>query len=97
MNYLCRVALLRQHMADYFGHHNRAVPATSAAEGNRQIIFSFGDVVRKQVGQKVFDFFQKYFCLFEGPDVTGYARIFSAEAAELGNEMWIRQKPYIEN
>src|ERR1700723_408458 len=97
MNYLYCVALFCQSAADYFGHHNRAVASTRAAERDCQVIFPFGDVVRKQVGQKIFDFFQKYFCLFEGPDVTGYARIFSAEAAELGNEMWIRQKPYIEN
>ncbi len=71
--------------------------SAGAAEGDGEIIFSFGNVVRDEIGQQSFDLFQKNFCLREGADVAGDAGIFAAEAAELGNEVGIREEAYIED
>src|ERR1035441_5388801 len=47
---LCLKPGVRQGPADLFGHHHRPMLATRTAEGDRQVTFSFTNVVRQQVG-----------------------------------------------
>ena len=83
--------------ANYFGHHYGAVASAGAAECDGEIIFSFGDIVRNQIGEQAFELLQENFRLRKRADVTSDAGIFAAETAELGNEMRIGEEADIEN
>src|SRR5512138_3812522 len=48
-------AVVGKELADFVGHHYRAVAAAGAAEGDGQVTLPFTDVVRNQVDQQLGD------------------------------------------
>jgi hypothetical protein len=96
MDDLDPVAGLSQALTDFLADHYRTMLAASATEGDGQITFSFSDVMRQQVHQQFGDSFYEFPGLGKRPDVSGDFGIASGEWTEFGHEMWIGQKPDIE-
>src|SRR5579859_308514 len=80
-----------------FGEHDGTVFAASAAEGNRQVTLAFANVVRDEVGEKALDAAEKFSRLREGPNVFLDFGIYSGEAAQSGDEVWIGKEAHVEN
>src|SRR6267154_542711 len=71
--------------------------ASGAAKGNREIAFSFLDVMRNQIYKEPFDALQKFAGLREGADVAADLGIFSGEAAQAGHKVRIGKEAHIED
>src|ERR1019366_8825676 len=88
---------VRQGSADLFGHHHRPMLAAGTAEGDRQVTFSFANVVRQQIDQQVHDPGHKFRRLRKRTNVLCYARIFSVQVLESWNVVGIRQEPDVKH
>ena len=81
MHNLCRIPFLLDRPFDYFRQRHGPMPPSGASQRDRQIAFSFLNVVRNQVQQQAFDSTQELASLREGADVTRDTGILSAEWA----------------
>src|ERR1035441_4210407 len=88
---------VRQGSADLFGHHHRPMLATRTAEGDRQVTFSFANVVRQQVDQQVRDAGHKLRRLRKRTDVLCHAGVLPVQVLESWNVVGIRQKPDVKH
>ena len=79
------------------GKHDGAVLSSGTAEGNRQITFSFTDVMWNQVDKKALDAAEKFSGLRKRADVFLDFGILASVAAQAGHKVWIWEKAHVEN
>src|SRR4029077_19496503 len=97
MDDFCGIAALFEGFFHGLGEHDGAVFAAGTAEGNREITFSFADVVRDQVGQQAFDAAQEFASLGKRANVAADFGIFAGEGAKARDEMRVGEKAHVEN
>ena len=97
MHDLCRISFFLDRPPDYFRQSDRPMPPAGAPQRDRQIAFSFLNVVRNQVQQQAFDSAQELARLRKGTDVTCHARILSAEGAQARHKVRVRKEAHVEH
>src|SRR5580704_7608682 len=73
-------------LADFFGDHHGAMLSTGASESDRKITFSFVDVMRQQIDEKIGNARDELSGLGKGTDIFGDLRIAARQRTKLGNE-----------
>lgn len=91
------VVMLLESVGNFLGNHDGAVLASRASEGDGEITFAFVDVMGEQEEQQISDFLEEFAGLGKFANVAGDLGILSSEGAELGNEMWVRQKAHVKD
>src|SRR5690349_15253414 len=84
-------------LADFLGHHYRAMLSAGAAESDCQITLSLMNVVRKEIDQKLGDSRNEFAGLRKRADVACDFRITARQWAEFGNEVRVGKKADIED
>jgi len=78
-------------------HHDAAMLSASAADGDGEVAFSFLDIVREQVEEKVGNTAQELASLGKGTHIVGDGGVEPGKLAELGHVVGIGQKPDVED
>ena len=97
MRYFDAVSGAAKVLADFFGDHHGAMLSTGASESDRKITFSFVDVMRQQIDEKIGNARDELSGLGKGTDIFGDLRIAARQRTKLGNEVRIGEKANIEN
>ena len=78
------------------GHHNRAVAATGATDGNSEVAFALGDVLRQREAQKTRQTLDEILGGRVLPHVAHHRRVKPGERTQAVDEVRVRQAPDIE-
>src|SRR5215469_2697563 len=97
VNHLGRIPFRLRPAAKHFGERHRAMASTRASESHREITFSLGNVIRKQIADQALKAAHELTGLRERANVTRHARILAAEGAKARNKMRIGEKAHVEN
>jgi len=97
MHDLRRITLLFDRPFDYLRQRHGPMPPSGASQCDRQIAFSFLNVVRNQVQQQALDSPQELAGLRKGTDVPRDARILSAEWAQPRHKVWVWKETHVEH
>src|ERR1700689_4204432 len=97
MHDLCRISLFLDRPLDYFRQRDRPMPPAGAPQRNRQIAFSFLNVVRNQVQQQAFDSAQELARLRKRTNVARHTRIFPAERSQTRHKVRIGKEAHVEH